>query len=396
MYLTLERRNAMTEDKHNAYSLNILYAASWTVQACMGLIGIAIPIYAYLLGAPPFFLGLIGAAGGITYSIMPIIFGKFSDRLARKRAVLTSMAFYALACILYILSQDFVTLIFIRLIDAASQVLFWPIVEAMIAEGVGKGTLEKALSKFNVSWGSAMPVSPLIGGLLMSLFNNVKVPIYASLMGVILTFPMILSVHSTSVNPKAGASPEVLRAKSHSSVLVALISAFSFGFVTGIIFAFFPAFGTYLGMQPFEIGAVLFTLGLFKTLIFSQATRIEAKFKTGPVFLLGSALAASSLIIIALGSTTTVFLLSLAVLGLGTGLGYSESIFLTLREAGSSRGFAAGAFESFIGLGYFLGPLMGGLTSEASLRTPYMLGALVSITVFFAQFLFIKKAELKL
>jgi len=384
----------MTEDKHSAYSLNILYAASWTVQACAGLIGIAVPIYAYLLGASPFFLGLIGAAGGITYSIMPIIFGKFSDRLVRKRAVLTSMAFSALACILYTLSQDFVTLIFIRLIEAASQALFWPSVEAMIAEGVGKGTLEKALSKFNVSWGSAMTVSPLVGGLLMSLFNNVKAPIYASLMGVILTFLMILFVHSTPVNREAEAPPEVFRVKDQASVLVALISAFSFGFVTGIIFAFFPAFGISLNMQPFEIGAVLFTFGLFKTLIFSQATKIEAKLKAGPIFLLGSVIASFSLIIIALGSTTPIFLFSLAGFGLGTGLAYSESIFLTLRGAGSSRGFAAGAFESFIGLGYFLGPLMGGLISEASLRAPYMLGALVSIAVFFAQFLFIKKAKL--
>ncbi len=384
----------MTEDKHSAYSLNILYAASWTVQACVGLTGIAIPIYAYLLGASPFFLGLIGAAWGITYSIMPIIFGKLSDRLVRKRAMLTSMAFSALACILYILSQDFVTLIFIKLIEAVAQALFWPNVEAMIAEGVGEGSLEKALSKFNVSWGSGMTVSPLIGGLLMSLFNNVKAPIYASLMGVIFTFIMILSVHSTPVNRETGASPEVLRVKGQAPVLVALISAFSVGFVTGIIFAFFPAFGTYLGMQPFEIGAVLFTLGLFKTLIFSQATRIKAKFKAGPIFLLGSAIASASLIIVALGATTPIFLSSLAVFGLGTGLAYSESIFLTLRGAGSSRGFAAGAFESFIGLGYFLGPLIGGIISETSFRAPYALGALVSIAVFFAQFLFIKKAKL--
>jgi len=384
----------MTEDKHHAYSLNILYAASWTVQACMGLIGIAIPIYAYRLGAPPFFLGLIGAAGGITYSIMPIIFGKLSDRLVRKRALLTSMAFYALACILYILSQDFVILIFIRLIDATSHALFWPNVEAIIAEGVEKGTLEKALSKFNVSWGSAMTLSPLIGGLLISLGNNVKTPIYASLMGVLLTFLMILSVPSTPVNRKAGKSPEVFRVKFQASILVALISAFSFGFVTGIIFAFFPAFGTYLGMQPFEIGAVLFTFGFFKTLIFFQATGIEARFKTGSVFLLGSAITASSIILITWGSATPIFLFSLAFFGVGTGLAYSESIFLTLRGAGSSRGFAVGAFESFIGLGYFLGPLMGGLISEASLRAPYMLGALVIIAVFFVQFLFIKKAKL--
>jgi len=384
----------MTEDEHSAHSLNILYAASWTVQACVGLTGIAIPIYAYLLGASPFFLGLIGAAWGVTYSIMPIIFGKFSDRLFRKRAVLTSMAFYALACVLYALSQDFVTLIFIKLIEAASQALFWPNVEAMIAEDVGEGTLEKALSKFNVSWGSAMTLSPLIGGLLMSLCNNVKAPIYASLMGAILTFLIILSVHSTPVNREAGASPQVLRMKSRAPVPLALISAFSVGFATGIIFAFFPAFGTYLGMQPLEIGAVLFTLGLFRTLIFSQAMKIEARFRAGPVFLLGSATVASSLIMTALGSTTPIFLCSLAVFGFGTGLAYSESIFLMLGRAGFSQSFVAGAFESFIGLGYFLGPLMGGLTSETSLRAPYALGALVSIAIFFAQFLFIKKAKL--
>ena len=56
----------MFETKHGKKtSLNFIFAASFVCQMLVGVVSITVPIYATLLGATLFLVGIIGSAGGL-------------------------------------------------------------------------------------------------------------------------------------------------------------------------------------------------------------------------------------------------------------------------------------------------------------------------------------------
>ncbi|MFQ6095261.1 MAG: hypothetical protein ACE5NN_03875, partial [Candidatus Bathyarchaeia archaeon] len=96
----------------------------------------------------------------------------------------------------------------------------------------------------------------------------------------------------------------------------------------------------------------------------------------------GSLTLAVASFLVASSYTTPAFTACFLIFGFGTGISYAASISHILGRWGFSRGYAAGLFESLIGTGYFLGPLIGGAISEYALDAPYMYGCLLSLAVF--------------
>jgi len=383
-----------------------LYGVAMFGQMCAGIVGIAVPIYAYRLGASPFLIGAIGASGGIAYSFMPVVFGKISDRLVRSALISVAMASYGFVGVLYALCADPQGLIFIKVVEGVSLALFWPTLEALVADTAGDEAVEEALTKYNLSWGTATIIGPMVGGLLISGYT-VKTPFYFSsaVSFSISVLAMFLidktpakqritkfSTEKHSTKPRSTDLP----IRDRNAVLTALMSIFLFAFVIGILTSLFPAFATELGIPAHEIGLIMLAFGLTRTIVFSQAMRIEARFKKAGMFLSSSIIFFISSLLTTEGSTTLLFTVAFAAFGVGAGASYSASLSFVLREWGLTRGYAAGIFESIIGFGYFVGSLAGGTVSEISLQAPYLLAALVSIVVCFAQLTLSKRSRFKI
>ncbi|GAG02655.1 unnamed protein product [marine sediment metagenome] len=47
--------------------------------------------------------------------------------------------------------------------------MFWPILEAWIAEKESKRTLIQKMALFNISWSTGLAIGPLIGGILFGM-----------------------------------------------------------------------------------------------------------------------------------------------------------------------------------------------------------------------------------
>jgi len=157
---------------------SFLLASAFLMQMLTGIVGIAVPIYAAELGASPLLLGFIGAAGGLIYSFMPLASGVLSDRFRKKIFVFTSTLLYSLSCLLYSIMGDPYMLIPVKALEWISVALFWPSVEALLVEA-SEVNVEETLRRFNLSWGSATIVGPMIGGSLISVLG-VKTPFTTS------------------------------------------------------------------------------------------------------------------------------------------------------------------------------------------------------------------------
>jgi len=351
------------------------------MQMLTGIVGIAVPIYAAELGASPLLLGFIGATGGLIYSFMPLASGVLSDRFRKKTFVFTSTFLYGLSCLLYSIVEDPYMLIPVKALEWISVSLFWPSVEALLVEA-SEVNVEETLRRFNLSWGSATIVGPMIGGSLISVIG-VKTPfITALIISLTLAFLAVVMVKERLKDELVGESETLASIENRSvSIVGAIVEILLFSSIGGVIFNLFPAYAVSLGIPAYTVGLIMLINGLFRLIAFFETYKIEAKFNRRFVFLTGSLIMAFASALTAIGSTALIFAISFAFFGFGAGILYASSIATLLKDWGAKKGYASGLFESLIGVGYFLGSLTGGFVSEYAPNAPYILGLSISLIV---------------
>jgi len=363
-------------------SLMVLYVSAFLTQMSLSVAFITTPILAYRMEASPFLIGLIGASGGATYAAMTRVFGSISDRFSRKKLLLTSEVIQALSMVICYFSQDPYQLILSRLVFALGAALFWPLVIAYVGDLVEAEQLGPALAGYNVSWISATVIGPQLGGLLIIWF-----PIRTSF----LVAFAVLFFTSTLIFSGTKARIDKLRSLVHpaeseepvqeDSTVFPLIHAFLVAFTAATLSAIFPAYATQLDVPADQIGLMFLLSGLTQTLTVLLASRLQPKLGEGTMLLSSSLLLICSLTMIGLILTVPLFLVGFTIFGLGQGLAYSTAIFSVLKGSGSRRGKAAGMFESTLGVGFFVGPLVGGILYQLGGSYPYFFGAVLSLWI---------------
>jgi len=367
--------------------LSFIFLAAFAYQMIVGVVGIAVPIYANMLGASLFIVGIIGSAGGLVYSFMPLVSGILCDRIGRKLFISVSLFSYGVSCLLYSLVQEPLMFIPIKILEWISVATFWPAVESLIADSATE-ELEDALKKFNISWGSAMVVGPLMGGILIDELS-VMAPFFFSML-ISFFFGMLSIILVREPRKPIDAEKDSrgklkMNGERDGSIVVALVTIFLFSSIVSILMSLFPSYARDLGISASEIGVIAFTFGATRVVTFYQAPRIEARIKKTGMLLVGSLVLGFASLATFYSGNTLSFLMCFLLFGFGTGISYAVSIALVLKWRKSSTGYAAGVFESLIGTGYFLGPLIGSFLSKFASNLPYIYGFFLSLIVFLIQ-----------
>ncbi len=356
----------------------------------MGAVTVAVPIYAESLKASPLIVGIIGSAGGLVYSFLPFVAGTLCDRMRRKFFVFIALILYGCSCLLYSFTEEVSMLVFAKVLEWSSVAIFWPAVEALLADS-SESKLEDTLRRFNLSWGSAMVIGPVVGGFLITVWY-IKAPfIFSVFSSIIFGALSAIILKEPSRNRELRISPEAKPKNTKNknySLVSGLASIFLFSSVDGILLTLFPAYASQLKISAFNIGLIVFAFGATRVVTFSQSNRLEKKIGKTGMFLLSSLIFGAASLLIAFSKTFPLFAFCFALFGVGAALSYAASITLVLGRWETSRGRAAGIFESLIGFGYFAGPLIGGIVAEYSITAPYLFGFVLSLTVIFVQLLF--------
>jgi len=360
-------------------------------QMCLAIVFIVVPILAYAMEASPFFIGLIGAGAGAAYAVMTRVFGSISDRISRKKLLFTAEVVQASSMVLCLVSQNPYQLIFARFVLSIGAALFWPLSEAYIGDLAGADQLGRALMSFNVSWSLATMVGPQLGGLLITWFfmrSPFIVALTIFLFAALLLLPGVeVNVNRSYHGSHLNNDRNPIQHAREGPKIFPLIYAFLFAFNGAILSALFPAYATKLGVSADIIGLMFLLSGLTQTLTFFLANRLQSMLGVGMALLLSSFLFVCSLTMIGLASTTPLFFLGFAIFGLGQGTAYSTAMLLILKGSDSRRGKTAGLFESTLGIGSFIGPLVGGVFYQVGGAYPYFFGALVSLLIMASQLL---------
>jgi MFS family permease len=375
--------------RHYDSSLLILYVASGALQATLNMVFLAVPIYALAISASPFEIGLMGAVGGLTYSLMARFLGGLSDRFSKRSFIILGAVVQAVVPVAYPFCSSTSQLIPLRVVQSLGLALFWPAIEAMVAANTQNNTMERALVGYNISWSVASTVGAPIAGFLITAFS-VTLPFYVSSALALSVSIMLLVLRNRTEDdpPMMEVKHPLITAKGNPShqLLLPMLTAFAYSLNAGLVGTLFPVSATRLGISAYQIGLLFLLSNLVQTLVFVFSEKLLHRFgKTS--FLIGAATSTVSLALIALIENVVAFMPSFIGLGLAQGILYSSSLYYLMRESGSNRGHVTGSFESTLGLASFLGPFLGGVVAQFGSGYPYAAGAVLSFLILVVQLL---------
>ncbi len=371
--------------KDTATLLRFLFLSSFVSQLIASVNGLAVPIYADRLGASLLLIGLIGSAGGLIYSFIPLISGRLSDR-ARRHFLSGALFLCGASSLLYFFVEKPDLFVFIKVLEWVAVASFWPPMEALIADS-SKERLGDSLKMFNLSWGFATIVGPILGGCLISAFSARAPFLLTSFVAFSFGLIILIAVSEPPRQPSAhGSEPSAVPDDGgrHWPILAVVLSVFLFSAVGGVNYSLFPSYAVNLGIPPYEVGLIIFVGSLAQTITFYYASRVESKIGRSRMFLLGALTFIAASLMMLNSNVTLMFMLCFLVFGFGSGIIYATSIYSILGRRSRSRGTVAGAFESLIGFGYFIGPLIGGIVSQYAANAPYTFSLILSLAIFCA------------
>jgi MFS family permease len=346
-----------------------------------------------MLGFSTFEVGLIGSAYGLCYLASPAILGKIGDKVPRKTSILIATIGQTLLAIYFlsILSlQGNLLLILIILGNASYGIFFgffWPSVEAYVSETLGTTPKahEHAICNFCLSWSLGFAVGPYIAGF----FSDMEIK-WAFLVNLIaFTFTLISTLIFLPNTKQYSKDLPTAKEKSEKETktdpraiqltILILMGSMTYAVLSKVLMNYFPNYAvmpTGLGWSGTLTGQVLLFFGLGRTLYF-----LIGRF-------LNNALKAieQSFFIIMLLFLSLIWLktpLSLGILmfiaGLFVGRIYFVSLELLLKNENQGKGAKAGLFESAIGMGSGLSPLIAGALATVTLWFPFMIFSMFAV-----------------
>ena len=359
------------------------YGVSFTASLMSGLVAPVVPLFSLGLGASPLELGLIGSVGAGVYVFFALLMGRFSDRVGRKRPILSFLLLYGGLSALYSLTTLPIQVIALKVVEGFAWAMFWPSVEALIADASVPDTSRFA-PRFNVVWSIGALVGALLAapwtlpGMERMLFHVlVGVAWAAGIIGFVLVKenPPRVAVEDPEPSRGAGLSVGVV-----SDLPVAWIGAFIYAFVSGTLLALYPAYAKSLAVSGPLIALAVFLYMGGKTAAFAYALRRPmSTARLASLEMLVVALAAAPF---ALTANFGLHLVSAFISGVGAGMVYSYALVAALTRDPRRRGVYAGVFESSLGVGFLVGPVLGGAWAETMATGPYLLCVMTAVACF--------------
>jgi len=338
-----------------------------------------LPVYAQKLGATYPEIGIIGAAGGAPYMILPFIAGSLSDRYGRKRFYYTGLALTAATSALFAVTNNVQQVILVRAFSGMAYSFIWPSAEALISDLTTLTERTRSLGYFTFSWALGMLAAPPIGGWIVQKASFTILFLTSLAVGIAAS---IFAVYGLKTVKEERMQGDLSRSKSDSMTILVpvFLVAVALSAALAVVFSIFPAHLNNLGMDPFQIGLIFAALGLTRAITFSQtsyATRIGENLS----MMIGLFILAVSLFATSTATKFTEIIIVVVFLGVGFGILGPLSISVTSKMATKEKtGAAIGATECFFGLGWALGPLMGGAVAETlGPTTPYIITAIVAL-----------------
>jgi len=358
------------------YLILSFYLPSFFLSLGMGIVNPILPLFARTFDVTFSVAALVVTATGVGRLLIAIPSGIAMDRIGRRPIILIGAALAVVSGMLSGLTQNFVQLLFYRVLTGFSMGMWIGARQTMIADSVRSSLRGKVMSTFMISSTLGLAAGPAVGGFIAEVWGF-RSPffIYAFVSALSLILSIIL-IRETM--PKVSAGPDRSsqgRFGFGGGMMKALLSVsfLSLAFITivshirmGAYQVLIPFFGTYeLEFGLVEIGILLSILAIFLMLIATPAGVIMDRYGRKKALV-------PSLIVSAFGMLMFPFAIDLpqailvsVVMGIGVGLGAGAVATIAADMAPKrSRGLYMSVWRMMGAAGGLIGPIMAGVVID--------------------------------
>ena len=355
------------------------------VSACAAIVGISygmyspiVPVFARdVLGADYSEIGLIGMVNYLPYMFAPFFVGMVLDRVNKAYMLAAGIALAVFSVFMLSTVQSVPEIMLWRALAGIAHAFFWPSSEVLISTNSAAETRVKGIAVFTGAWVAGFMVGPLIGRLVLdtydygALFQLAGVAVAAALVPSLMLHrygrPIVAQ---REVEFRASSMLQVVKEVATYPVVSTVLLYYAVTF--GVVLTVYPAYMREASLTDQDIETLFFVFGLsrFATLYFVGRL---ARYGTIALAMAVAATAVGMLISFAFASLLT-FAVALVLVGLAISIFYPVTLNIVTRNMPAEKmGERLGVYEALFGVGWTIGPIAVGLSSDAfGSSSPYL------------------------
>ncbi|MBT3328709.1 MAG: MFS transporter [Nitrosopumilus sp.] len=359
-----------------------------------GLHGPILPIFAKnVIGATYSELGFIGLANFVPYMFIPLFVGILLDRINNAYILGLGAAINSASIYLLSIAQSVPEIMGFRIMTGIAHAFFWPPCESIISNESTEKSRVKHISWFTMFFVMGFMIGPLIGTMFLENMD-ITYRILFQIAAFILAAGIITSLLTSRKNVKRHHEKFSFSAikdmKKFPEVIILLIFCTS---SFGIILTIYPAFLNDNGMDATNILLLYFVFGISRVVSLALAGKFAEK--TSQTLIAATLAVSLGLAISVIADSIVMFGIALVLMGFGFSIFFPLTLEIILSKTRKNiSGKVIGAYETIFGLGWVLGPTIGGpITQSFGDETPYMIFGIIGIGVTILAIISRKKLE---
>ncbi|MBV8775338.1 MAG: MFS transporter [Deltaproteobacteria bacterium] len=172
-------------------------------------------------------------------------------------------------------------------------------------------------------------------------------------------------------------APAAQRGRAALAVLFATVFIDLLGF--GIVIPFLPLYAARLHVKALGVGLILSSYSVMQLLCAPLLGALSDRYGRRPIIMLGLLGSSVSYLIYGFASSFALLLISRAVHGACAGTVATAQAYIADTTAESERAHGMGMIGAAFGLGFVVGPALGGLLGHSDLRVPVLFAAMLTL-----------------
>ena len=359
-----------------------------------GLHGPILPIFAKnVIGATYSELGLIGLANFVPYMFIPLFVGILLDRINNAYLLAIGAAINSASIYLLSIAQSVPELLGFRIMTGVAHAFFWPPCESIISNESTEKNRVKNISWFTMFFVMGFMIGPLLGTAFLENLDityRILFQIAAFILAAAIITALLASRKRVKVHHERFSFSAIKDMKKFPEVITLLIFCTS---SFGIILTIFPAYLNDKGMNATDVLYLFFAFGISRVISLALAGKFAKK--TSHTLIAATLAVSIGLAISVVADSIITFGIALVLMGFGFSIFFplTLEIILSKTKKGIS-GKIIGAYETIFGLGWAVGPTIGGpITQSFGDETPYIIFSIIGIGITVLAIISRKKLE---
>jgi len=312
---------------------------------------------------------------------IPLFVGILLDRINNGYLLALGAAINSASIYLLSIAQSVPEIMGFRIMTGVAHAFFWPPCESIISNESSERNRVKNISWFTMFFVIGFMAGPLLGTILLEGLDvtyRILFQIAAFILAVAIITSLLASRKKVKNHHERFSFSSIKEMKKFPEVIVLLIFCTS---SFGIILTIYPAFLNDNGMSATDILLLYFIFGISR--VVSLALTGKFARKTSQTLIAATIAVSIGLAISMVADSIITFGIALVLMGFGFSIFFPLTLEIILSKTQKKiSGKIIGAYETIFGMGWAIGPTIGGpITQSFGNETPYLVFCVIGIGV---------------